>query len=130
MAGAVTDTIKIYDDSAIPSMLFHGTCDNLVPYASAPHHYCPNNKPGYIVLHGSYTIAEKLRKLGKPYWLITACGGKHEWAGKPMNDYFNEIIRFCFDFVIEGKKQQIHTIISGDQAVCDYNHYNFCNNTP
>ncbi len=32
MAGAIPDTTVIYDESAIPSLLFHGTDDNLVPY--------------------------------------------------------------------------------------------------
>ena len=127
MAGAIPDLVKVYDESAIPSMFFHGTCDNLVPYASAPHHYCKKNEAGYIILHGGYAISEKLRELGKPYWLVTICGGNHEWAGRPMKDYFNEIVRFCYDFVIMGKKQQIHTIVPGDQTKCDYEAFNFCN---
>jgi len=40
MAGAIPDTMNLYDESAIPSLFFHGTDDNLVPYATAPHHYC------------------------------------------------------------------------------------------
>ena len=40
MAGAIPDTTALYDESAIPSLLFHGTDDNLVPYGTAPHHYC------------------------------------------------------------------------------------------
>ena len=127
MAGAIPDLVKVYGESAIPSMFFHGTCDNLVPYASAPHHYCKETDAGYIILHGGYSIAEKFRELGKPYWLVTICGGAHEWAGKPMTVYFNEIVRFCNEFVIEGKKQQIHTIVPGDQTKCNYQTFNFCN---
>ena len=127
MAGAIPDLSKVYNESAIPSMFFHGTCDNLVPYASAPHRYCKENEPGYIMLHGGYSISEKLRELGKPYWLITICGGAHEWAGRPTNDYFDEITRFCYEFVLQGKKQQIHTIVPGDQNKCTYQTFNFCN---
>lgn len=127
MAGAIPDLVKVYDESAIPSMFFHGTCDNLVPYATAPHHYCNEKDAGYIILHGGYSISGKLRELGKPYWLVTVCGGAHEWAGKPMTVYFDEIVRFCNDFVIKGKKEQVHTIASGDQTKCNYQTYNFCN---
>ncbi len=127
MAGAIPDLSRIYDESAIPSMFFHGTCDNLVPYGTAPHHYCKENEAGYIILHGGYSIAEKLRELGKPYWLVTICGGAHEWAGKPMTVFFDEMICFCNDFVIQGKKEQVHTIIPGDQTKCDYQTFNFCN---
>ncbi|MDX9883173.1 MAG: alpha/beta hydrolase [Prolixibacteraceae bacterium] len=127
MAGAIPDLVKVYDESAIPSMFFHGTCDNLVPYATAPHHYCKESEPGHIILHGGYSISEKLRELGKPYWLITICGGKHEWASRPMRDYFDEISRFCYEFVAQGKRQQIHTIVPGDQTKCEYSSFNFCN---
>jgi len=127
MAGAIPDLSKIYDESAVPSMFFHGTCDNLVPYATAPHRHCKETDAGYIMLYGGYSIAEKLRELGKPYWLVTICGGAHEWAGKPMTVFFDEIIRFCNEFVIQGKKEQIHTIIPGDQKKCGYETFNFCN---
>ncbi len=125
MAGAIPDLSKVYEESAVPSLFFHGTCDNLVPYASASHHYCKNDQPGYIMLHGGYSIAEKLRQLGKPYWLISICGGKHEWAGKPMKTHFDEIIQFCNQYVIEGKKEQRHTIIPGEHS-CPYESFNFC----
>lgn len=119
MAGAIADTSKIYDESAIPSMFFHGTCDNLVPYASAPHHYCDKGTPGYLILHGSKTIADKLEQLGEPYWLVTVCGANHSVAGTPMKDYFDQIMTFCHDFVINHSKDQIRTVIPGNQN-CDY----------
>lgn len=125
MAGAIPDIEAIYEDSAVPAMFFHGTCDNLVPYGRAPHHYCSEGSPGYLVLYGSYAMAERLRELGKPYWLHTTCGGNHALAGVPMSEYFDEIIQFCYDFVLKGKKMQIHTIIEGDHN-CDYPAFNFC----
>ena len=125
MAGAIPDTSLIYNESAVPALLFHGTCDNLVPYATASHHYCSPGSPGYLMLSGSYSIAERLRKLGKPYWLYTVCGGNHAVSGTPMNDYFNEMIQFCNDFVLSHKKIQMHTVIEGEHN-CDYPAYNFC----
>ena len=127
MAGAIPDTSKIYDESAVPSLLFHGTDDNLVPYASASHHYCEKNKPGYLVLHGSHTIAEKLKKLEVPYWLHTTCGGAHELSNSPMTRYFNEIVEFCYYFVIKNGKEQRHTIVEGNQNNQKFQTYNFCN---
>lgn len=127
MAGAIPDTTVIYDESAVPSLLFHGTNDNLVPYATAPHHYCDKDTPGYLVLNGSYTIAQKLDKLGTPYWLHTTCGAGHEMASKPLTDYFDVIVEFCYRFVIKGEKESIHTIIKGEQKNKDYEHFDFCN---
>ncbi|HKJ42594.1 MAG TPA: carboxylesterase family protein [Sunxiuqinia sp.] len=127
MAGAIADTSKIYNESAIPSMLFHGTCDNLVPYGTAPHHYCSEGNPGYLIMHGSKTIADKLEALGKPFWLYTICGGNHSVAGTPMTEYFDQIMTFCHDFVLKHSLEQIHTIIPGKHN-CDYPKYNYCDN--
>lgn len=127
MAGAIPDTSRIYKESAIPSLLFHGTCDNLVPYASASHHYCKESQPGYLVLHGGYTIARKLKQTGTPYWLYTYCNAAHEIAGDPMHRNFNEIIEFCYSFVLNKNTEQRVTVIKTDKKPCEYQTFNFCN---
>ncbi len=126
MAGAIPDTTKLYDKSAIPSLLFHGTDDNLVPYGTAPHHYCDENTPGYLILHGSQTIAKKLKQLEVPCWLHTTCGGGHELANKPMTDYFDEIVEFCYSFIVNKNGDNRHTIIEGNQNIDDFQPINFC----
>lgn len=126
MAGAIHDTSLIYDESAIPSMFFHGTCDNLVPYATAPHHYCDKGKPGYLILYGAKTISEKLEELEVPYWLYTVCGGGHEVAGTPMYKYFDAITEFCYEYVVLNKGINKHTIIPIGQTKCDYAYYKYC----
>ena len=114
MAGAIPDTTVIYDESAIPSLLFHGTDDNLVPYGTAPHHYCDKEKPGYLILHGSQTIANKLEQLDVACWLHTTCGGGHEIANKPMTKYFDEIVDFCYNFIVLNKGETRYTVIKDD----------------
>lgn len=126
MAGAIPDTINIYDESAVPSLLFHGTDDLLVPYATAPHHYCNEDQPGYLILHGAETIAHKLNLLNVPNWLHTTCGGGHEMANKPMTEYFDEIIDFCFNFVVKNNGEQRHTIIKGQQNKEKFQTFNYC----
>jgi len=126
MAGAIPDTTRLYKESAIPSLLFHGTCDNLVPYASAPHHYCKESDPGYLILHGSYTIAQKLKKLGTPYWLYTYCNAAHEIAGKPMTANLHEIVDFCYSYIIKKGTDQRTTVIKSDNKSCEYESFSFC----
>jgi acetyl esterase/lipase len=126
MAGAIPDTTTIYDESAVPSLLFHGTDDNLVPYATAPHHFCDKDKPGYLILHGSNTIVLKLQQLDVPYWLHTTCGGGHELANKPMQDYFDEIVDFCYTFVLKGDGDNRHTIVEGNQKEEGFEKFKFC----
>jgi acetyl esterase/lipase len=126
IAGAIPDTTALYNESAIPSLLFHGTDDNLVPYGTAPHHYCDKEKDGYLILHGSNTIAKKLEQLEVPYWLHTTCGAGHEMANKTTNTYFDEIVEFCNTFVVNKKGDQRHTIIEGSQNKDKYKTFNFC----
>jgi len=126
MAGAIPDTAVIYDESAVPSLLFHGTDDPLVPYGTAPHHYCDKDKAGYLILHGSQSIAEKLHQLNTPYWLHTSCGAEHEIASSPMDNYFDVIIDFCNTFVVKGEGDERQTIIEGKQNTEKYTLYNFC----
>lgn len=126
MSGAIPDTAKIYKESAVPSLLFHGTCDNLVPYGTAPHHFCKESDSGYLILHGSYTIAERLKQLGTPYWLYTYCNAGHEIAGKPMTANLNDIIDFCYSFVIKHGTDQRNTIIKADDSKCPHGTYSFC----
>jgi len=127
MAGAIPDTSKIVKDSAVPSLLFHGTCDNLVPYATAPHRHCKEGQPGFIVLHGGYTIAQKLRKLGTPFWLYTYCNAAHEIASKPATDNFNEIVDFCYSYVLKKGQEQRTTVMKTNNKSCDYESFDFCN---
>lgn len=126
MAGAITDTTAIFDESAVPSLLFHGTDDGLVPYATAPHHYCAQDKKGYLILHGSYAIAEKLRSLEVPCWLHTSCGAGHELHSKPFTHYFDTIIEFCSTFVVQKNGDYRHTIIPGKQNNTKYQSFSFC----
>lgn len=127
MAGAISILDIITKENAIPTQLFHGTCDNLVPYASAAHHYCPLNSPGFLVLHGSYSIYNHLVELGKPCYLQTACNGGHEWAGEPLTVNLDEITDFVYYDVLKDFKRQIHLIIDTGKKPCpSYDAYNFC----
>ncbi len=127
MAGAIPDTTKLFSESAVPSLLFHGTCDNLVPYATASHRHCREGEPGYLVIHGSGTIAKKLEQLHVPYWLHTTCGGGHELASKPMTAYFDVITRFCYEYILRKEGKSRHTVIPGNQNACAYEKFNYCN---
>ena len=127
MAGAITSLKLINAGNVIPTQLFHGTCDNLVPYSEAPHHYCDMGKPGYLVLYGGYAIAEHLRSLGKSYYLVTACNGGHEWAGRPLYENIPQITDFLYNDVLKRSNRQLHVILPTDRSDCpEYSDLNFC----
>ncbi|MBE7640941.1 carboxylesterase family protein [Salegentibacter sp. BLCTC] len=106
LAGAVVDARYITGQNAVPGVFFHGTKDNLVPYASAPHHWCDPAQPGYIMLDGSKTITEKLAKLNTSYMLYSFNGGKHEHAGMPF-DYLPEVFNFFKSVFLNGESKQV-----------------------
>ena len=106
MAGAVTSVKNITSKNAIPTQLFHGTNDKLVPYKIASHHYCSKKSNGYLLLYGSKPIADKLKKIGKPFYLYTVKKGDHSWSIRPMIYAKTEIIDFLYYDVLNKKNRQ------------------------
>ncbi|MBO3097775.1 alpha/beta hydrolase [Gelidibacter pelagius] len=98
LAGAMVNADYLSKDNALPSVFFHGTADNLVPFASAAHHLCKPEKKGYIILDGSSTIVDRLVELEMPYYFYKVIGGKHELSSIPFDqldevfDFFNKTI--------------------------------------
>ena len=111
MAGAITTLKYIDKDKAIPTQLFHGTNDNLVPYHIAAHHYCSPESDGYMILYGSRAIADRLKGLGKSYYMFSIHGGTHSWSGIPMHRSVSEVVDFLYYDVIKDAKRQTERTI-------------------
>lgn len=118
-AGAIVDTSLITSNNQMPMLMYHGTCDPLVPYGSAIHHFCPENSVGGLPLHGSKSIMERLNTLSGTYKLVSVCGGKHGQASIPISKHITEIISFLDDCT-EGKELQIHEVVEGSLDKCKY----------
>ncbi|MEZ4802966.1 MAG: alpha/beta hydrolase [Gelidibacter sp.] len=111
LAGAMVNADYITMSNALPSAFFHGTEDNLVPFGSAPHHLCAPTKVGYLILDGSATIAERLKKLDKPYYLYKVVGGKHELSSIPF-DHLDDIFTFFDETIFKGETIQTVKIVT------------------
>ncbi|MFD1095093.1 alpha/beta hydrolase [Salegentibacter chungangensis] len=107
LAGAIVDARYIIKENAIPAVLFHGTDDNLVPYATAPHHYCDPSEPGFIILDGSKTIADKLEEFNSSYMLYTFEGARHEISGIPFH-HLPEVFSFFKKAILQKNHLQIN----------------------
>jgi len=119
MAGAISNIKLITEESAIPTQLFHGTCDTLVPYGEAPHHYCDTADPGYLTLYGAESIAQRFERLNKGFYLVTGCNGGHEWASSPLQKDRKEITDFIYYDVLKGQHRQIRYYKSTGKPSCN-----------
>ncbi len=127
MAGATSNINHITKENAIPTQLFHGTCDQLVPYGTASHHYCPAEATGFLMLFGAHSIMERLQQLNEGYYLVTGCNGRHEWNSMPLTQYRDEITDFVYHDVLLDKKRQIHIRVSSRNEGCsELNTFQFC----
>lgn len=111
LAGAMVDVNDITAESAIPTVLYHGTCDNLVPFDAAPHHYCDENAAGYLPLFGANAIAKRLEEVGGSYHLVASCGGRHEWNDRPLFEHVDELSEMCYKMVVTNQTNQSSRII-------------------
>lgn len=93
-AGAIMDLNLITKDNKIPTMVYHGDKDKLVPYATAAHHYCEPDATGWLMFFGSYSIAEHMKKLGGSCHLTTFVGGGHEHSGTYIHNDHEPIYQF------------------------------------
>jgi len=106
MAGALTTLKNINSKTAIPTQLFHGTKDELVPYNIAPHHYCNIADEGYLELFGSRAIADHLKKIDKSYYLYTVKNGDHSWNSRPIFEAKERILDFLYFDVLQNKQRK------------------------
>ena len=102
-AGAIMDINLITAETMMPTFLFHGDIDDLVPYRTAAHHYCPPNSTGWLMFFGSETICRHLQAMDGTAQLITFRGGGHEYAGHFFNQEQHRIYSFI-ERVLSGEK--------------------------
>ena len=110
-AGALITEVHIDEQNAVPAFLVHGTDDKLVPYATAPHHYCREDAPGYLSLKGSSSLAGELRQNDASFVFLTSEGGGHEWANKAY-ELTEEISTFLYELLVQKKDRQVNRVIS------------------
>jgi dipeptidyl aminopeptidase/acylaminoacyl peptidase len=77
-SGAVLDINTVYNHAPIPLFLMHGTNDQLVPYATAAHHFCKAVDPGWMMMFGARTLYEEMQKRNWPVVLYSYQDRGHE----------------------------------------------------
>ncbi len=124
-AGAIMDLNLITAKNNIPTFLFHGSGDTVVPYGTAAHHFCKPNATNWLMLFGSYSIYNHLLSLNQSAALYTFCGGGHEFS----NNLFVKDSHYLLSFlneVLAGKKIQNHTMVPTGKTNEISAAYTFC----
>lgn len=125
-AGAIVDTNLITKYNSIPTALFHGTCDQYVPYKTAAHHYCADTTAGALILSGSYDIMKRLETLKTPYYLYSECGAGHEVNLKAISTEIDKTIDFINETIIQKKLIGKHSIKNTSKEKCNFVNIDFC----
>ena len=125
-AGAISDTSVITKRNAIPIGLFHGTCDQWVPFGTDTHHFCPEETPGALLLHGSYSIMKRLKTLKRPYYLHSVCGADHGINKQSLIYQLEDAVDFIYESVIRRQFVQRHYIDKSNERKCKFGRYDFC----
>ena len=105
-SGAISNAAYISKANAVPTLMIHGKKDRLVPFSTAPHHFCSEEKSGYLMLDGPETIAKNLKKQNTSYWLAFHPEEGHNMADKAFNET-SLIDRFIQELVIKKRFGQI-----------------------
>lgn len=126
-AGAIIDTNLINQKNVLPTGLFHGTCDQWVPYATDYHHYCPENTPGALLLHGSKSIKERMENLNASYYFHSICGMDHIINKTALIYQFNSAAEFIYQTVLLDKEVQRFEVDKSQNKNCKYGNHIECN---
>ena len=108
-SGALLDEHYITKDNVIPTVMFHGTNDTIVPYSKAAHHFCKPNNKGYLILNGPDLIYKRLETLDASYYLFRVDGGQHELA-TPLWLELDSVFEFITNTVLHAKVIQTKRI--------------------
>lgn len=88
-----------YDSKPAPTLFFHGTADQLVPYTQTRFF-----KMGVF---GSKALADKFRNEQYPYLFYSIQDIGHDVAEFPMSEFLPEIHQFITDWVFDKKQWMI-----------------------
>jgi len=102
ISGAVFNADLINNENAIPSVLYHGVDDKIVPYGKGAHHSCNSKSKGYLQIEGSKNIAKKLEANNSSFMLYSYLNKGHDIFNLPNEDFYQAFL-FIKKVIIENK---------------------------
>lgn len=122
-AGAIfsTEGTPSYTQPPAPTLFFHGSADNLVPY--------DKTRFFKMGMFGSKPLAKKFRSEQYPYMFYSMQDIGHEVSEYPIQEFLPEIEQFINDWVFNGKQWMIDINLKdmlrkSDTSTTPGNYYN------
>lgn len=122
-AGAIfsTEGTPSYTQPPAPTLFFHGSADNLVPY--------DKTRFFKMGMFGSKPLAKKFRSERYPYMFYSMEDIGHEVSEYPIQEFLPEIEQFINDWVFNGKQWMIDINLKdmlrkSDTSTTPGNYYN------
>ena len=92
LSGSVLKSELITKDNSIPSVLYHGVDDKVVPYNTSSHQSCQPTAPGFLLLSGSKIISEKLEINKTSFLLYSYLNKGHDIFNLPIDDFYQAFV--------------------------------------
>ncbi|MFD0990945.1 alpha/beta hydrolase [Mariniflexile jejuense] len=92
ISGAIPKAELISKNNAIPTVLYHGINDKVVPYDISSHQSCLPTSPGFLLLNGSKIIAEKLETNNTSFLLYSYLNRGHDIFNLPKDDFYQAFV--------------------------------------
>lgn len=92
LSGAVLKPELIIKDNMIPTVLYHGINDKVVPYDTSSHQSCLPTSPGFLLLSGSKIISDKLEANSGSFLLHTYLNKGHDIFNLPTDDFYQAFV--------------------------------------
>lgn len=92
ISGAILEANLITKENAIPTVLYHGVNDKVVPYNTSAHQSCLPTTRGFLLISGSKTIAEKLENNNTSYLLYSYQNKGHNIFNLPNDDLYQAFV--------------------------------------
>ncbi|CAH8283362.1 carboxylesterase family protein [Mariniflexile fucanivorans] len=92
LSGAVIKPELIIKENAIPTVMYHGVNDKVVPYDTSAHQSCLPTAPGFLLLSGSKIISEKLETFNTSFLLYSYLNKGHDIFNLPMDDFYQAFV--------------------------------------
>ncbi len=92
ISGAILKADLITKENAVPTVLYHGVNDKVVPYDTSAHQSCLPTAKGFLMLSGSETIANKIEKYATSFLLYSYQNKGHNIFNLPNDDLYQAFV--------------------------------------